>query len=164
MTDLEKSIIGSTLINTIFSEYHQGELTKIGGIIRKRNAKYMRQRSKSNRKLFLQAIKKTDKAWKNTINHFAKEKLRIEAKITITSIYNYMPQALEKFANIKDKDIELFMMRTIDDIEAEKNSDIVVDYLMTEIGIDKKVSLFQGRKLTIKNNLILEGKKIANGF
>ena len=48
------------------------------------------------------------------------KKLKIEAKTTMASIYNYMPDVLEKFANIKDKDMELFMIQTISNAEAEK--------------------------------------------
>lgn len=164
MTDLEKSLIGASLINTIFMEYKQGELTNAGELVRKRIGKFMRQRGKTNRKICLSAIKKTDKAWRETINHFAKKELKIEAKSTIAAIYNYLPKEMEKFANIQDKHIEQFMILATDNFEAEKNSSTVVDYLMKEIGVEKKKSLFSGKKLTLKNNLIIEGNKIASGF
>ncbi len=164
MTNLEKALIGSSLINTIFHEYEVSELTSSGELVRKRIAKFMRQRGKSNRKIFIQAIKKTDKAWKKTINEFAKQKLSIEAKATIAAIYNYMPNDLENFANVQDKHIEQFMITAVDDYEAEKNSSVVIDYLMADLGIEKKKSLFAGKKFTIKNNLIIDGKQIAVGF
>ena len=144
MNSLEKALIGSSIINVIFQEYQSGELNSSSELVRKRIATFMRIRSKSNRKLFLQVIKKTDKAWKNTINHFVKQKLKIEAKATISAIYNYMQEDLEKFANIKEKDMEMFTIQMIDDVEAEKNSGIVVDYLMSELGLEKKKSLFAG--------------------
>ncbi len=49
-------------------------------------------------------------------------------------------------------------------ITAATNSSTVVDYLVEEMGIEKRKSAFAGKKLTIVNNLILDGKKIAEGF
>ena len=162
--NLEKALIGASLINTIFMEYGQGELSSSGELVRKRIGKFMRQRAKTNRKTLLNAIKTTDKAWRKTINHFANDRLSIEAKTTIAVIYKYLEKDLEKFANIKDKDMEMFSIQTTSDLEAEKNSTTIIDYLMNEIGIEKKKSLFSGKKLIIKNNLIVDGFKIAQGF
>lgn len=164
MTDLEKALVSTSLINTLFQEYRAGELSNSGELVRKRVAKFMRQRSKSNRKLCLDVIKKCDKSWKRTVSHFTESKLKIEAKATISAIYNYMPKEIEKFANITDKHIENFMIISIDDYEAEKNSSIVVDYLMNDLGFEKKKSLFMGKRNILKNNLIIEGKQIKEGF
>ncbi len=145
-------------------EYSPNELNSSGELVRKRVAKFMRQRSKSNRKLCLDVIKKTDKSWRKTVKRFAKVELRIEAKSTIAAIFNYMPNELEHFANIQDKHIEQYMIPAVGDAEAERNSSTVIDYLMNDLGFEKKKSAFSGRKLTIKNNLIIDNIKIAEGF
>ena len=161
---LRKSLIGVSLMNSLFMSYKQGELNSSGELVRKRVAKLMRQRSNSNHQLCLDVIKDTDIAWRKTVNHFLKDNMRIEAKSTITAIYNYMAEDIEKYAGITDKHIEMFMIQTVDDLQAEKNSSIVVDYLMKDLGIAKKRSLFAGKLNTIKNNLIIEGKTLASGF
>lgn len=164
MSNLEKSLICASMINTIFSEYKAGELKGSGELIRSRIAKFMRQRSKTNRKLVLDVIKKSDKAWRNTINHFAKQQVKIEAKTTIAEIYNYIPLEIEKFTNVKESDIEKFTMAVTDNFEAEQGSYKVVEYLMDQLGFEKKKSLFSGKKLTIKNNMILDGLEVKECF
>ena len=164
MDKLEKSLIAATLINTIFHEYNSGELNSSGEIVRHRIARLMRQRAKTNKKLFLEVIKKTDIVWKDAINHFAKEKMKIEAKTTIMAFYNYFNMELERFANITDKHIEKMMINSVSDVEAEHNSDIVVDYIVQKLGIEKKRSAFGGKFLTLKNNMIIEGKKVDERF
>jgi len=164
MTNLQKAIAASTLMNTLFNEYKAGDLNSTGEKVRKKCAKFMRQRANSNRQDFLVAVKATDEAWRNTINYFAKEKLKIEAKTTITAIYNYFAPEMQKHLKLTEKQMEQFSIISTDDAEAEANSSTVIDYLVEQMGIEKKKSAFAGKKLTIVNNLILDGKKIAEGF
>lgn len=89
MNKIQRSIAGVSLMHTLFQEYKAGELHSSGEIIRKRTAKYMRQRSKTNREEFIDAIMATDRAWRETIEHFVKDHVKIEAKSTIRAIYNY---------------------------------------------------------------------------
>jgi len=164
MTNLQKAIAASTLIDNLFRTYKAGELNSTGEKVRKKCAKFIRQRLKSNRQDFLAAVKKTDEAWEKTKNHFAKEKLKIEAKTTITAIYNYFAPEMQKHLKLTEKQMEQFSIISSDDAEAEANSSTVIDYLVEQMGIEKKKSAFAGKKLTIVNNLILDGKKIAEGF
>jgi len=162
MDNLEKALIGATLMNTIFHQYEAGELAKSGEKIRGRVAKFLRQRSNSNEKLLREVILKADEAWKKSINEYMTT--AIEAKSTIAKIYDYFQKELEKFANIKEKDIELFTMQMTHDAEAEHNSRMVIDFLVQQLGIEKRVSAFSGKRLTIKNDMILEGIAIKDGF
>lgn len=164
MNPLEKSIISSTLINTIFQEYDCGQLNSSGEVVRKKIAKYMRQRSKTNRQLFIDSVMKCDSAWRETINHFAKQKLKIEAKTTIAAIYNYFSDELVKYVNLKDKHIEKLMICAVSDAEAEHNSDLVIDYLIQQLGLEKRKSAFAGKKLTILNNMIIDRKQVKEEF
>ncbi len=162
MNNLEKAMMGATLINTLFHEYKPGELAKSGEKIRGRIAKFIRQRSKSNQKMYVEVIMKADEAWRKTINEY--KTTSIESKSTIAKIYDYFGKELERFANVKDKDIELFTMQMTDDAEAEHNSRMVVDFLVQQMGIERRKSLFEGKRLQIKNELILEGKTVKDGF
>ena len=164
MTNLQKAIAAATLINTLFNEYKAGQLNSTGEKVRKKIAKFMRQRSKTNEADFIFSVKKTDEAWRKAINHFAKENMKIEAKTTITAIYNYFAPQMQKFLKLSEAQMEKFAIMGTDDAEAEANSSTVVDYLVEQMGIEKKKSAFAGKKLIIKNNLILERKQIAEGF
>ena len=164
MTNLTKAISSASLMNTIFCEYVAGDLNSSGELVRKKVAKFMRQRSKSNKQEFLDAIMMTDKVWKEAINHFADKKISIEAKSTIAAIYNFSPKNNEKFMGLKDKHIEKMMINITDNYEAEKNSDAVVKFIMERLGFESKKSLFSGKRLIIANNLILEGKDVDEKF
>ena len=164
MDGLEKSIICSSLIDMMFHNYGHKELNSSGQLVRKRIAKFMRHRGKVNHKLTVSVINKCDLAWRKTISNFLKQNMKIEAKSTIAAIYNYFPNEIKKFTKVTDEHIEKFMIVSVDDYEAEKNSSVVVDFLMKELGFEKKKSLFAGKKLTLKNNLIIEGKQVREGF
>ena len=158
MNKIQRSIAGVSLMHTLFQEYKAGELHSSGEIIRKRTAKYMRQRSKTNRKEFIDAIMATDKAWKETIAHFVKDHVKIEAKSTIRAIYNYFEEEISKYANIRAEHIEKFLIIGTSDAEAEHNSDMVVDYLVERLGMEKRKSVLATRFAILKQTRILEGK------
>jgi len=163
-TNLQKAISAASLMNTIFGEYQAGDLNKSSELVRKRVAKFMRQRNKTNRNEFMEVIKKTDEAWRMTINHFADKKLKIEAKTTISSIYRKFEKEMNRFVNINDKHIEKFAIGATDDAEAEMNSDTVVDYIAGLLGVENERSAFAGKRLAIVNNMILSGEKIDDKF
>ena len=158
MENVEKSIIASSLIGTIFNEYEVGELNSSCELVKKRIGKYMRKRAKTNKKIFVDAIKKTDKVWQEAINHFAKQNLKIEAKSTIRAIYNYFEDVLSKYANVRSEHIERMLIFATDDAEAEHNSDLVVDFIVEKFGLQKRKSAFKTRLAILKGNRIMEGK------
>lgn len=158
MNNIQKSIIGTSLMHTLFQEYKAGELAKSGELVRKRVAKYMKSRAKTNQKDFVNAIACSDSAWRTTVLHFAKENVRIEAKSTIRAAYNYFEEELSKYANIREEHIEKFLIVGTDDAEAEHNSQMVIDFLVECLGMEKKKSVLKTRLDIIKQNRILEGK------
>ena len=158
MNNIQKSIIGASLMHTLFQEYKAGELAKSGELVRKRVAKYMKQRARTNQRDFIDAIKFSDKAWRKTVLHFAKERKRIEAKSTIRAVYDYFQEELSKYANIREEHIEKFLIVGTNDAEAEHNSQIVIDFLIECLGMEKKKSALKSRLDMIKQNRILEGR------
>ena len=164
MTHIQRSIIAATLMHTILQEYEVGEMNSTGQKVARKVRKYMQRRARISRKEFMEMLQLTDRAWRETINHFAKEKLKIEAKTTIACIYNNLQEECEKQIGIKEKLFEKFMIDMFDDPEAEHNSDKVVEYLLDVIGIKAKQSAFSGKRLTIANNLIVEGKDVDERF
>jgi len=155
MNNIQKSISATSLIGTLFSNYKAGDLNSAGELVRKRAAKYMRQRRKTNKKYYFEAVMKTDKAWKDAVNHFADKNMRIEAKSTIRAIFNYFEEELA-YANIRSIHIENMMIHATDDAEAEHNSDIVIDFIIEKLGLEKRVSAFKTRFAILKGNKILE--------
>ena len=164
MTNIQKSIVAASLINTMLCNYEAGELNSSGEELRKKVAKYMRKRSKSNHKEFVETITTTDIAWKATIFHFLKDKMKIESKATIAAVYNNFQDVCVKYIGIKEKRFEKFMIGSVSDAESEINSDKVIEFMLNELGFESKRSAFSGKRLTIMNNLILDGKSIDNKF
>jgi len=158
MENVKKSITAASLIGAMFSMYSAGELNSSGELVRKRIRQYMSKRAKCNHKEYIEIVLKTDGVWQDAINHFAKEKLRIEAKSTIRAIYNYFEDVLSKYANIRSEHIEKLMINATDDAEAEHNSDMVVDYIVERLGLPKRKSAFKTRLAIMRGNRILEGK------
>ena len=156
MNKIQKSISGASLIGAIFSNYKAGELNSAGELVRKRAAKYMRKRERTNHKQYFLAVMATDKAWKDAVNHFADKNMRIEAKSTVRAIFNYFEDELSKYANIRSEHIEKMMIQITDDAEAEHNSDIVIDFIIEKLGLEKRVSAFKTRFAILKGNKILE--------
>ena len=163
MGNLEKALIGASLMNTIlFTAYKPNELNKHGELIWSRVGKFLRSRSKKNKNLYVEAVMKTDKAWRKAIVEFANTK--IEAKTTLARIYDYFNEDIQKFAKISDEHLENFLVQATDDAEAEHNSGKIMDFLAKELDLEVKKSLFSGKKAIIKGNIITDGKQVKEGF
>lgn len=164
MTTVERAIIASSLMNTMFMYYRADEINKTAQTVRKKVSKYMRKRSKINRVEFLRVIKICDNAWKRTVDHFADDNIKIEAKATISAVYNNMNDVCVKQIGVREKLFEKFMICLTEDAEAEHNSDMVIEYFLKQIGLEPVKSSFTGKKLIIAGNIITDGKKIDDRF
>lgn len=164
MTELQKAIIISSMIGSILANYDPRKKAERGKglvILRKRLKKMMMQRSKSNRKEFIEAIQVGDKVWRDAVNHFSDKNISIEAVSITIRLYHLYSTQLQRFANIGDRQIDAFAMGGNGTEGHEKNSFIVADYILKALApftgehLENKLSL---RKTIIKQNLILEGK------
>lgn len=142
MTAVERAIIASSLMNTMFMYYDHTELNSTAQKVRRKVSQYMRNRKKSNPQEFLRIIELCDKTWRNTVDHFAEQNLKIEAKFTIASVYNNMQDVCISKIGIKENLFERFMVGATEDAEAEHNSDIIIEYFLNEIGIGVKKKSF----------------------
>ena len=90
-------------------------------------------------------------------------------------VYSYYGAPLKKYGNITDKLMEEVQAHAHSDHipsdeyrDLECNGDDILSVYIKELephtGIGMRVSAFAGKKFTLKNNLILEGKKIKDGF
>jgi len=158
MTGVERSLAASFLIDSMFRTYKAGELNNAGELVRKRIAKYLRKRSVSNRETFSKVMKLTDDVWEDAKKYFDDKNITIEVKTVIMELFNYFEDELSKYANVREKHIEKFMIQATDNKDAEMNSYDVVEYLVQNLGLEKRVNPFHTKFATLKENWILERK------
>lgn len=150
-TPLQNAIMLSSIIGSILSSYDPKvarDRAKPIQILRARFKKFMFVRSRSNQKEFLEAIKYADTAWRNSINYFAEQKLKIEAISTIVRLYDLYEEPLTKYANVRAKQIEAYAAGVTDEttLEHETNSYEVADYITEQLAIfsgARRVSKFK---------------------
>jgi len=90
-------------------------------------------------------------------------------------IYGYYAAPLKKYGNISEKLIEDMQAATTSDHipsdeyrELEDTGDDILSIYIKELephtGVSLRRSAFAGKKFILKNNMIIEGKKIKDGF
>ena len=164
-TNLQNAIISGSIIGSLLANYDHKECRGALAKIRKDIKKMMFRRSRTNEKEFREAIAIADKAWRDTVNHFAKldKKMEIEALTSVSWLYNLYAKPLERFANISQKKMELATMKISEatQLHHEQNSYETIDYLIERLaestGI-KRENKLKTRFTIMKQNLILEGK------
>mgnify|MGYP006883057660 CR=1 FL=1 len=163
-TPLQNAIIATSSIGSLLSSYNPNDTNKNIKQVRRDTKKLMMSRSKTNPKEFKEAIAIADKAWRDTINHFCEveEKMEIEALYATMTVFNLYEAPLKRFANITNKKIENIMFNTDTtykhQVNSEKAMNYYLDLLAESTGVHRRKSAIAGRAITIKNNLIIEGK------
>ena len=132
MTQLQISIIYSSIIGSILSEFEQTK--RPIEELKRQIKKFMFKRSRSNRKEFDEAIKAGNKIWIDAIDYFTKENLSIDAFAVIVACWSSHDDALAKHANLTQKRIDSFsMLNDSERLEAEMDAYRVSDYLNQKI-------------------------------
>jgi len=149
-TQLQNAIMISSIIGSIMSNYDPAiaaDRKKPINEIRRRIKKFMFKRSRSNKKELNEAISIADNAWKNCINHFAEQNIKIDAVSTVVRLYDLYADAMSKHANIHDKQMEAYALDAYTgDIEmtSYEVSDYILDELSTYTGVKRrKLNLLQ---------------------
>jgi hypothetical protein len=156
------------------THYESHERTKHMQVLSTRLSKFLKQRERKNRKDFIFATEFERVMWTNVTEKYDK-KTKIFAIDFIVQLHGYFESIMTKFANVSPK--LMLQVASCDPlketdsklcVEIESNdSDLLSTYLEIfhpHSGVKKRKSLFAGKMLTIKNNLILDGKKINDGF
>lgn len=139
MNNLQTAIIYASIIGTILSEFETSNKTIT--ILKKRIKKFMFSRSRTNKKDFLEAVRKGEEVWGDAINHFAKEKISIDAFSTIIAVWSSQAELLARMVNLSEKRVEKFsMLNSNDRLDAELNGYKVAEYITGSIsnGADSK--------------------------
>ena len=131
----------------------------------------MRSRMRTNRVEVLAALAIESRVWHETTSSFAGD-TPMFAVDTVSKLYYTFPKQLCRFADLSEKLMEKFSMihNDFDDEHAhleDNDNELVskfIEIFEPYSGVGAKKSAVKGLKLNVKNNLIIEGKKIAKGF
>jgi len=174
LSKLEQAIVVAHGMRRILSSYKHFERTAHLETLSKRLRKFLIQREVKNNKSFIFATEFERVFWMNVTEKYDKS-TKILALDFVTSLYSYYGEILSKYSDVSKKLMEKIDVLAADvDVSSEEvysmeqnDKDLLTTYVtMFEpySGIKMRKSLFAGKKLTIKNNLIIEGKKVASGF
>jgi len=175
LTDLQIAIIVSHSMRRFLKNFEPHERTKAVEKVMVRLHRFLFRAEKANLKDFVFATEYERILWQNTAYEYEKS-TAISSVNFVNVLYDYFgstickstdltPKLMQKFSEVKDNDRE-YDSNDIYKFESNSNS-ITSTYIKLfekDSGIGLKRSLFAGKKITIKNNLIIEGKKIAEGF
>ena len=135
ISNLQIAIIYSSCIGSLVNEWNPNESTRAINDLKIQIKKFMFKRSRTNKKEFLIAIKIGNMAWKKSIDHFAKESLKIDAYSIVIALWGKQSEILTKFTTLSEKRIEKFWLSSPQDhtLESEMNAYKVADYLDKQI-------------------------------
>jgi hypothetical protein len=150
-TPLQNAIIVASIIGSIMAHYDPrlaADRKKPIDTIRKRVKKFLFRRSRISAKEFIECCAIADEAWQETVNHFVEKKISIDAVSTVIRLYWLYADALSKYANINDKQMEAYAYGGNINQEIEHASYEVSDYILDKLahttGIHrKKLNLLQ---------------------
>ena len=136
----------ASILGTLLSEYRD-ENTKLLNSLKKKVRIYMMQESIRAPREFNEAIKHTDIVWRDAINHFANDNLKIEAGTLIIKLYSVYDVFLRKNLKITDKQMEKFIIWHRYDNSVENDTFKVADYLIDELA---KITKVERKKINFK--------------
>lgn len=170
LSNLQVALVVCNVMGRILSNYSWQEQPSSLKVLNARIRKFMISRAKSNQKEFMEAMLIERAVWKKTTESFdAKTPLFVVD--LVCKLYSYYSEPLNKYAKISDKIIDrVSLIQNVSistDVQLEFNDDDIMDKfseLFEPFSGIKRKSAFSGKKSLVKNNMILEGKKIAEGF
>lgn len=171
---LQQAIVVAHIMRRFMTHYKSDERTKSMQVLSTRLSKFLKQRQRTNLTDFIQATELEKGLWDNVTNKYDKD-TRVFVIDFIVQVHGYFSEIMTKYANVSDRlmlDVAkcnpLANTDSATCIEIESNdSDLLstfLEHFYPYSGVKKRVSIFSGKKLTIKNNLILEGKELSEQF
>jgi len=154
------------LIATNLAMLKPNELTKVQSNFRRALRKMLNKIHKHERLYYEKIVKETNDAWNKTITELEKQKLQMSISDVLLSLnliienenytkkfytqrtVNNVLNSLKANSNISD---EIYK-------KTEKDTNIIVNTLVRHLNIKVLDNGLRRRFLTIKNNLIIEGK------
>lgn len=174
LQDFEIAIIVAHTMRRFMSNFKPHERNSTFEKVLKRLTKMLLQRERTNTAAFINATEYERELWLKATGSYDGS-VPIFAVDFVCSVYEYFEKQMHKHANLNPKLMEkMNMIHNTTEVdsktahEIEKNdSDLLSTYIKLfekDSGVALKKSLFGGKKLILKNNLIIEGKELVDDF
>ena len=174
LNELEQAIVVAHVMRRIMSNFKPGDRVSSIETVMIRLSKFLKKRQRTNTKSFIYATEFERVLWMNVTDKYDK-KTKIMALDFVSKVYEYFPNIMNKYAGLSNKIMEklAFLATTVEVsssecYEMERNDDDLLSTFINQFepysGVGLRKSLFSGKKNVIKNNMIIDGIKIAEGF
>lgn len=153
LTEIERAIIVMNLIGVILEEYKSEESTKAIKTLKEKCKRFSRRQSGTEERIvrnkigqkvpavlivdakrhkrYINASMIGDKIWRETIEHFAKQKLKIDAVALIEAVYLMNENIILKHTTIKRDDIDAYRFENdMVDEETYRNGTAIGGHIM----------------------------------
>ena len=174
LPNLQQAIIISHVMRRFLTHYKPHERTKSMQIVSTRLSKFLKERERKNKRDFIFSTEFERVLWGNITDKYDK-KTRIFAIDFIVQVHGYFEDIMTKFVNVSPK--LMLQVASCDPLaetdsktcyEIEQNDNDLLSTFLEQFypysGVAKRKSLFSGKKSTLVNNLIIDGKKVKEGF
>lgn len=174
LNNKEIAIVTAHTMRRFLKAFEIHERTKEIELVMARTYKFLTHEEKHHKADFVYATEIERALYHNAVMAFDGETPIFALDFSVR-LYEYYPKQLKRYANISEKIMEKIditatkrVVAKEKEYEIESNSSDLLDEYIKQLapltGVQLKKSAFAGKKLTIKNNMILDGKKVAAGF
>lgn len=173
-SELIQAIIIAHSMKRLLKGFEPHERNKAVETVMQRLYKFLKQRERTNLKDFIFATEFERTHWQQVTDDYDKS-TPLYAINTAATLCDYFDVIMNRYAKLSPKVMEKFGI-THNNNDSSREECFMIEqndgsFVSTYIekfepfsGVSVRKSPFAGRKLTIKNNLIIEGKKIAEEF
>lgn len=153
LTEIERTIIAVNIIGVILEEYEEHEVSKAIQTLKDKCKNFSRKQSGTEERIvrnkngqrvpavlivdakrhkrYIDASMIGDKIWRETIDHFAKQKLKIDAVTLIEAVYLMNENIILKHTTIKRDDIDAYRFENdMVDEETYRNGTAIGGHIM----------------------------------
>jgi len=174
LTKLQIAIIVAHSMRRMLRNFEPHEQTQLFAKVSRKIKKFLMEKQKKVLNDFVFATEYERILWQNATDKYDKQ-TPIFGMAFVSELHEYFSEIAQKYIKVSSKEIEKLGVKydgvNVDSkkgYEIESNgTDLLSTYIKLfekDSGVGVKKSLFQGKKLIIKNNLIIEGKRVASGF
>lgn len=154
-TKQKRSLILASIIGTLFNCYDDDEKTKLHNELHSRIGKGIRKQVKLYGTKCITQVSHDEgqSIWKSAVDHFAEQKITIEASSCILSLVNLDEKSLSKHYGLSAGKLGQWAKpsRRNDRIELEKNSNAVAKFVFN--AVNELYGIEEERKLSILERL-----------
>lgn len=135
MNNLQTAIIYVSMVDSLIKEFAPQESNNAINDIKRVTTKFLKQRQRTNAKMFIEAILTANTAWTNSIKYFAEKNYKIDVYSLINGLWVDQEEIILKYTNLTEKRVAKFLLSS-DDLhtyESEKQAYEVSSYLTDQL-------------------------------